>query len=267
MQQLFEQVTLAIFTGETEAVAELLRVNPAVATHRAERGHPTLLQMVACEEPRVSEPEAITRLLLAAGASPGAPLVSAAGCNSPRTLRVILDHGTDVDAGHAWTPLDEALYWNNIDMAQLLLVRGASQGRLRRAAGTGDVAAVGSFFDGDELTTNAGPILGPFADTYDATSQRDPRAILDHAFVMAVNCGQAEAAERLLARGAEVNAVPPGYHWRGTALHAAIWRGNADLVTWLLEAGADPKIRDGHSDADAMGWALHHNEHLADLLP
>jgi len=58
-----------------------------------------------------------------------------------------------------------------------------------------------------------------------------------------------------------VNARPPGYHWRGTALHAAIWRGDSALVAWLMSAGADPSIRDESVDSDAAGWAIHHGHH------
>ena len=43
-----------------------------------------------------------------------------------------------------------------------------------------------------------------------------------------------------------------------TALHAACWRGDAELVAWLCAIGADPTIRDGLVDADAAGWATHH---------
>ena len=67
----------------------------------------------------------------------------------------------------------------------------------------------------------------PFDDTVPDELANDPQSILDHAFVMSVNCGNREVAETLLGRGAEVNATPPGYHWRGTALHAACWRGDA----------------------------------------
>lgn len=75
---------------------------------------------------------------------------------------------------------------------------------------------------------------------------------------MAVNAGEQAAVEDLLRRGAEVNAQPPGFHWRGTALHAAVWRGDSTLVTWLMSSGADPSIRDGLADGDAAGWATHH---------
>ena len=35
----------------------------------------------------------------------------------------------------------------------------------------------------------------------------------------------------------------------------AILAGDADIARLLLEAGADPHIRDGRHDSDARGWA------------
>jgi hypothetical protein len=57
---------------------------------------------------------------------------------------------------------------------------------------------------------------------------------------MAINAGQREAAERLLNEGVNVNAKPPGYHWRGTALHVAGWavhHGHRELVELLTVDG------------------------------
>ena len=114
------------------------------------------------------------------------------------------------------------------------------------------------FIPNGVLAGDAGPIGSPFPDTIPADLARDPRSIIDHAFVMAVNSGQQAAAATLLDVGAKINAKPPGYHWRGTALHAAVWRGDRDLVEWLLELGADPEIRDGLAHSNAAGWANHH---------
>ena len=38
-------------------------------------------------------------------------------------------------------------------------------------------------------------------------------------------------------------------------LHLAILSGHADIVRPLLDAGADPHIRDSKHDSDAIGWA------------
>lgn len=82
--------------------------------------------------------------------------------------------------------------------------------------------------------------------------------VVDNAFVLAAQNGHRECAGWLLGRGARVNAKPPGFHWGGTALHAAVWHGDVAMVDWLLEQGADPTVRDTMVRADAVGWARHH---------
>jgi ankyrin repeat protein len=55
-----------------------------------------------------------------------------------------------------------------------------------------------------------------------------------------------------LSRGIDVNTR----HWDGnTALHAAALMGHKEAVTFLLERGADPAIRDTHWKANAAGKA------------
>jgi len=268
MQAQFDLAALAILAGDIVGLEELCRDFPALARFRTSTGHSTLLQIVACEEPHVPRPEEAVTVLLSAGAATVGPFLSAAGCNAERTLMSMLELGVSVDVDiEGWTALDEALYWNNLGVAATLVDRGADTRRLRRAAGLGRVAAADSFFESDVLLAIAGPLASPFSDTIAPGEHNDPAAILDHAFVMAANCGQQAAAALLLDRGARLNHPPPGYHWKGTALHAAIWRGEFELVRWLLERGADPTLRDGLADADALGWADHHNQpEIASIL-
>jgi Ankyrin repeats (many copies) len=46
-------------------------------------------------------------------------------------------------------------------------------------------------------------------------------------------------------------------HWDAdvTALHLAAAHGHVEVVPLLLDAGADPRIRDSKHDGDAFGWA------------
>lgn len=265
MDEDFGEAALAIFVGDVGGLTSLVTDDPGLATRVSSVGHPTLLQLVACEAEQLPKAVDAARVLVQAGAATGSPLVAAAGCGSLSVLEFLLDEGVGIEGEDLWTPLDEALYWANADSAELLVSRGARIRALSSAAGLGDVEAIARFFDGKVLAAAAGPIGSPFPDTVPDELARDPQSILDHAFVMAVNAGQQAAAEDLLGRGAEVNARPPGFHWRGTALHAAIWRGDAALVTWLMSSGADPSIRDGLADSDAAGWATHHGH--PELLP
>ena len=267
MDEEFGPAAIAIALGDLDELARLLSADPALASRPSTVSHPTLLQFVACEEANIVDPVGAARLLMRAGAPTAPPLVAAAGCGSRTVLEFMLDEGVDIDGDGTWTALDEALYWSKDDIAALLVARGAGVRALSTAAGLGDLALIGGFFDGSRPTPDAGPIGSPFIDTVPESLADDPDAIVDHALVMAVCNGRREAAAFLLERGARINATPPGYHWRGTALHAAVWRGDRSLVEWLLAAGADPSIRDGFVDDDALGWARHNgHEDLVELL-
>jgi ankyrin repeat protein len=254
----FGPAASAIFIGDLDGLRVLLSADPGLAVRRSSCSHPTLLQLVACEEPNIADPVGAAQLLVDAGAETWLPLVAAAGCNSRAIVEFLLDIGARVDANDAWTPLDEALYWSNLDIAALLVDRGAEVHSLRAAAGLGATELVDRFFANGSLVAEAGPVRSPFPETVPQEVANDHAAIVDNAFVMAINNGHGATARQLHARGARVNEKAPGYHWHGTALHAAAWRGHRALVEWLLSVGADPSIRDGLVDSDAIGWANHH---------
>ncbi len=65
------------------------------------------------------------------------------------------------------------------------------------------------------------------------------------------------AVQWLLGHGADPNAG--WWHWDAevTPLHLAAAQGHAEVVHLLLQAGADPGIRDSKHGGDAIGWAGH----------
>jgi len=71
--------------------------------------------------------------------------------------------------------------------------------------------------------------------------------------VRAAESGSVAAVALLLARGADPNAMPAG----SSALHEAAFRNHREIVDLLLDAGADPTIRDRRFNADPAGWAAH----------
>jgi hypothetical protein len=110
MDEAFGPAALAIFTNDLPLLARLLTDDPGLAGRRSSIGHPTLLQLVACEEPHVPDPVGAAGILVAAGAPTSDPLVAAAGCDAKAIVEFLLDKGVGVHGEGAWTPLDEALY-------------------------------------------------------------------------------------------------------------------------------------------------------------
>ncbi len=170
MDDEFGPAAVAIYIGDLHALTELLSADPGLATRRSSCSHPTLLQIVACEEPKIADPVGAARLLVDAGAEMWCPLGAAAGCNAGSIVEYLLDRGADVDRPDTWTPLDEALYWSNRDMATLLVDRGAKARSLRAAAGLGATDLVEAFFAKGSLAADAGPIRSPFAETVPMSS-------------------------------------------------------------------------------------------------
>lgn len=79
--------------------------------------------------------------------------------------------------------------------------------------------------------------------------------------------GNVAAVKWLLSHGA--NPSSQWAHWGAlvTPLHLAVLGNHADAVRTLLDAGADPTIRDSMHDSDALGWAtfFRRNE-IVDLI-
>jgi ankyrin repeat protein len=69
--------------------------------------------------------------------------------------------------------------------------------------------------------------------------------------------GDDSAVGWLLEHGANPNAYWAHWDAEVTPLHMAAWGGNVEVARQLLEAGADPTLRDSKHDGDALGWAEH----------
>jgi ankyrin repeat protein len=72
---------------------------------------------------------------------------------------------------------------------------------------------------------------------------------------LAVNKKNMATIRWLLAHGIDVNAKRPMWDCNHTALHMTIESGAVEIAGMLLDAGADPDIRDDKYRATALGWA------------
>lgn len=280
----------AVRSGDLETFKALIEQDPTLATSRSSSSHPTLLQCVALEgqgdgkdKPNNVE---MAKVLIEAGAELNEPLVAAASINNHAVAALLLDHGAAINGTGGWSPLEEALYWNSRDVIALLLERGATVQNLRSAAGLGRTDLIERYFNSDgSLKPEAGKINWPWGDVetiecsnFDKAGRQnlaervnewsqDRQGIINNAFVYACMHGHIDAAELLLQRGAEINAVPGGFDFAGTGLHYAALNGQRAMVEFLLQQGADREVKDTKVGSTAAGWAEHggHLE-LRDLL-
>lgn len=271
MDARFQPAVSALKRGDLDRLCALLAGEPNLATARSSSGHPTLLQCLVLEAITAPHQGEMIHALLHAGAEIDGPLVAAASMDNAMAAAALLDAGAAIDGTGGWSPLEEALYWANHAVRDLLLTRGAAIRNLRTAAGLGRTDLIASFFDADgALKPEAGGIDWPFGDGLTSNHPgpikeelrakiegwpRTPQAILNNAFVYACMHSRIEAAALLLERGAELNTIPPGFDFAGTGLHYAALNGHRAMAEFLVAHGADPSILDPKVNSTPAGWA------------
>jgi len=166
------------------------------------------------------------------------PLHHAAAKNRPEMVRLLIELGADVNAADSTgaTPLATASQENgDPGMIAMLLAAGArldfiSAVNLRR-------------YDLAEAMLREEP-------SRIGAQGRDTIAL--H---LAVSKRNVEALRWLIEHGAEVNAKRVIWDCNHTALHMTAENGAVEIAKMLLDAGADPNIRDDKYDATVLGWA------------
>jgi ankyrin repeat protein len=272
MEAKFHPAIAAIKSGDLERLKSLLDADPALATTRSSTSHPTLLQCLALDARDVPNIVEMARVLIDAGAEINGPLVACASVDNVEVAATLLDAGAAIDGTGAWSPLEEALYWGDNAVRDLLLARGASVHNLRLAAGLGRVELIESFFNADgTLRPEAGDLHWPFEDSLTSNLPKPIKAqkttsdewddhardIINNAFAYACMHNRIEAARLLLQKGADINAIPRGFHYPGTGLHHAAAHGHRPMVEFLVEQGADPNAKDRERGGSPAGWAAY----------
>lgn len=261
----------AIKSGNIDHLRELLDQDASLATARSSRSHPTLLQCLALEALEVPNKVEMAQMLIEGGADVNGALGAAACIDNVEIAALLLDRGATVNGTGSWSPLEEALYWNNRRVIDLLLDRGASVHNLRLAAGLGRTDLIESLFESDgRLKPEAGKIDWPFGDMEKANCKisddlqasvaqwsHDQQEIINNAFIYACMHDQMDAAKLLLKRGAQINAIPPGFDYAGTGLHYAALNGHREMVDFLIEQGAKVDVKDAKVNSTPAGWAEH----------
>jgi uncharacterized protein len=215
---------------------------------------------LACEDAN----EAMAERLLKAGANPNAAsstgetaLLTAARTDSVSIVKALVARGADVsakEASHDQTALMWAVANLHPDVVQALIEAGADINA--RSVVRQRVVHTGNRY-GDR-GNNKGVVqmdLGGFTPLLFAARQgdlasarlliaananvNDTAANGASALVIAAHSGHGALATLLLDKGADPNAAGAGY----TALHAAVLRGDLDLIKALLAHGANPNAK------------------------
>jgi len=273
MDARFHPAMRAIKAGDLERLKALLKDEPSLATDRSSRSHPTLLQCLALDAVNVANKVEMAKVLIDAGADVNGALGAAACIDNVEITELFLDRGAALNGTGSWSPLEEALYWNNQGVISLLLKRGASVDNLRKASALGHIDLMESFFNSDgTLKPEAGKIDWPFGGFAESSmnsrikdelhakvsqwSEGD-QDLINNAFVYACMHNQIEAARLLLKKGAQIDAIPPGFDYSGTGLHYAAHTGHREMVEFLIQQGAQVDIRDTKVNSTPAGWAEH----------
>lgn len=274
-----EDVAVAAVVGEAEALTALLAADSDAATRPAgPQGWPPLLHLVYSRLPQ-RDPVGSARLLLDAGADPDTgfvwpgqptPFTALTGvfgegemgrARQPRhpvwreLAELLIDRGADPNDRQA---LYNRMFNRDDSHLELLLDHGlghpASEVWTRRLGSTGETVAQMverqlRWADQHGFTARLELLA-----VYGFTPHVAPvRSSADRAAALPVvhRAATPEAVRRVAADGADLDAR----HVGRTALHEAAFRGDEGLVVALLEAGADPAVRDDTHGATPEGWA------------
>jgi ankyrin repeat protein len=166
------------------------------------------------------------------------PLHHAAAKNRPAIVQLLLKLGADANAADATgvTALTTATQ-ENADPAIVSALLAAG-------AGLDFLAAVnlGRYGQAEAMLRDDPMRIGP--------DGRDTIAL--H---LAVSKRNLVAIRWLLAHGVDVNAKRLMWDCNHTALHMTVESGAIDIARLLLDAGADPNIRDDKFNSTVLGWA------------
>ena len=229
------RLTGAVHSGALGELARLLDEQPDLATARIagwRGGWRTPLHLVADWPGYFPNGPAVVRLLIEAGADPSAPSADgpsetplhwAASSDDVEVAAALIDGGADIEAPGASIggagPLGNAVGYGCWHVARLLVERGARVDALWQAAALGITERVVRFLAADP-----------------PPSQRE----LDEAFWQACHGAQLRMAGLLLARGADINAVPRYSDRAPLDIAGSTETRRGQLVSWLRERGAKP---------------------------
>ncbi|MBL0939154.1 MAG: ankyrin repeat domain-containing protein [Gemmatimonadaceae bacterium] len=163
------------------------------------------------------------------------PLHQAGYRNDVALAELLLSAGarTDVSAhGDGGTPLVAALFWGHAEVAAVLAAHELTPRNLRVAAALGHVDLAEQVLNNVEQHR---AFYRPHSGFPYWKPKADRQEVLNEALAWAARSGATAVMPLLIANGAQIDADT----YRGTPLTWAAWAGRVDTATWLLDHGAD----------------------------
>ena len=242
----FRRAFKAIEARDATALGALLDRYQGLVTARGTNGN-DLLGLAAAGGRRSHD---LVRELLARGADPSSandrgwtPLHQAGYGNDVELACLLLEAGARIDVhghGEGGTPLAAALFWGNTKVAEVLAERKVTPHNLRIAAGLGRLDLIRALVGEDgSLSDAAGAARGfyrPHTGFPIWQPSDHPQEILDEALVWAAKSDRVDVLGPLVELGADPNGDP----YRGTALMWAGVQGHVASIGRLIELDADP---------------------------
>lgn len=165
-------------------------------------------------------------------------------------VKLLMEHGVDVNARSrrtARTPYEEAVRAGHPDVAEYLVQRGATKANLDPLEAFALACIQGRRDEVLRQLTGEPSILERLG--------HHRRIDMLH---RAVDTKQFDGIRLIIALGVDVNGMVPGTGCDRAVLHNAAAWGSLDIVTLLIELGADPRLRDLTYHATPVGWARYH---------
>ena len=271
----FERAADAVVDGRLEELRAMLDEEPSLATARSPRPHRvTLLHYLGAngvESFRQRTPAnavEVMRCLLEAGAEPDALSCTYGGGPAQTTMALLTSSSWPAEAGVQAELVRElvaaganpnGLDEDGVPLATAIAFRcsQAADGLAETARLDNPIfaAAVGRVDLLEELVESDGRARPGWVHCRVPWlhMSRDPLLVAQQALVAAAAMGRADAVRFLVEqRAVDANGTPFGNR---SALHEAAFQGDAELVEFLCERGADPSLREDQFKSSALGWA------------
>ena len=258
----FREAVAAIDAGDIAMLERLVRANPALVRERLASPGAWLRDKVGgaldgfFQRPYllwfVAEDPVRNGTLPANIAAVARAIIEAARRENESNLQEQLDYALTL-VSWSWIARQHGV---QLDLIDVLVDAGAAfDGNQNNALVNGNFAAAEHLVTrGAKLTLEVALCLGWWDDVdrlLPTVSDNDKQC----AFVLSALHGKADALQRMIRAGADVNAPSAGLYPHGTPLHHAVSSGSLAAVKVLVEAGANLDVKDRAWGATPLGWA------------